>query len=628
MDPLAAQLACACVGGYAQRNYIKLADYLSTELNRPVEVVFGDNLDKVCLQLSGGIPDVIVGKESVVRWDAGQSRLKFIPLCRLTDRQGRTTQTGLFVVRTGDPAVGLPDIAGRRILFGPEDSEEKHGAAIEALGEADVALGGDLEIRGACGDGALEVADSTDPTPPVAVLSGYALPLLEGCGNIEPGALRVLAKTRPVPFITVFVNERIPEAERRSLRDALLGVSARPELLRAMESRDGFVPWISSDWTDWRGPNRDGHTDWLPDRLPPAPVVLWERSLPVPGLGGPAATRDRVILPERDPLDRSDVFRCLRARDGGTVWSLTYESPGCIDYGNSPRATPVIAGDLVYVLGAHGELHCLRFEDGSVVWKTHLVNDLGGVLPTWGYCATPLLIDDLIVVAPGGTHASLVALDGRTGAPRWRTPGAGAAYGSFIAGEFGGCRQIVGYDEATLGGWDPRSGRRLWTLSPPTSGDFNVTTPVSFEGQLLVATENNGARLYGFDSRGRIRPDPVAWNDGFVPETSSPVVVGGRVLGCVDELCSFDLKRGLQAGWRADEGPSTAHMSIVATDRRALVLTLEGELLLVDTGADTPVVLSRQQVFESGAEAYAHPAVGGRRLFLRDDTTLYCLALE
>ena len=44
------------------------------------------------------------------------------------------------------------------------------------------------------------------------------------------------------------------------------------------------------------------------------------------------------------------------------------------------------------------------------------------------------------------------------------------------------------------GGWDARTGRRLWTLVPPHSGDFNVPTPLVHEGRLMVATENNGAR--------------------------------------------------------------------------------------------------------------------------------------
>jgi hypothetical protein len=527
----------------------------------------------------------------------------------------------------GGPVTGKRETF-RRILFGSADSDEKHAAALEALAAAGVPVSQDLETRGSCADGAIEVAEATGAAPPVAVISSYALPLLEGCGNNERGALRVLAETRPVPFITVFCNDRISQDTREALNAALLVVGSQPPLLKAMESRAGFVPWISPDWTDWRGPNRDGHVDWLPDTLPPKLAVLWTRSLLAPGLAGPAATREIVLLPERNPLETGDVFRCFRVSDGQTLWSLSYDAPGSLDYDNSPRATPVIAGETAFLLGAHGELHCVRVSDGFVLWKRHLVKDLGGVLPTWGYCGTPLVTGELVVGAPGGKDASIAALDRQTGTMRWQTPGPGAAHSSLIAGTFGGRRQIVGYDAISLGGWDPHTGERLWTLVPPTSGDFNVPTPVAWRDRLFVATENNGARLYGFDRRGRIHPQPLSINETFCPETSSPVIVGTRVFGCASELRSLTLSGNLEETWRAQDVEPTLHATLMATEQRVLIFTHEGELALVDPTGAEPRTVARQRVLEAGTEVYAHPAISARRLFLRNDTTLYCLRLD
>ena len=44
MDPLARELACACVKGYAQRDYGQLAALLEKELRQPVLIDFSDNL--------------------------------------------------------------------------------------------------------------------------------------------------------------------------------------------------------------------------------------------------------------------------------------------------------------------------------------------------------------------------------------------------------------------------------------------------------------------------------------------------------------------------------------------------------------------------------------------------------
>src|SRR5215207_10483751 len=120
--------------------------------------------------------------------------------------------------------------------------------------------------------------------------------------------------------------------------------------------------------------------------------------------------------------------------------------------------------------------------------------------------------DDLLIVNPGGAGASLVALDCATGRTRWATPGSPAAYAAFICGQFGGRRQIVGYDQDSLGGWDVKTGERLWQLVPPTKGDFNVPTPIAVDGGVAVSTENNGTRLYRFDGSGRIVPEPAAQN--------------------------------------------------------------------------------------------------------------------
>src|SRR6185369_473196 len=106
-------------------------------------------------------------------------------------------------------------------------------------------------------------------------------------------------------------------------------------------------------------------------------------------------------------------------------------------------------------------------------------------LPMWGMCSTPLIVDDLLIVNPGSANASLAALDGATGATRWVTPGLHAAYSAFICAEPGGRRQIVGYDRHSLGGWDVKTGKRLWKVVPPTEGDFNVPTPVAVDGGIV-----------------------------------------------------------------------------------------------------------------------------------------------
>ncbi len=199
-----------------------------------------------------------------------------------------------------------------------------------------------------------------------------------------------------------------------------------------------------------------------------------------PGLGGIAATKDYVILGDRDLEDMGDVFRCYDATTGIPLWTLAYPAIGKLDYGNMPRATPLIHGELVYLLGAFGDLHCVRMATGEVVWMRNLVLDFGVETKLiWGMCASPLIADGKLIVNPGAAHASLVALNPGNGDVIWESPGDKHAYASYICGKFGGVQQIVGYERKTVGGWNLQTGERLWTLTPGTRGRFQCPHPRS-----------------------------------------------------------------------------------------------------------------------------------------------------
>ncbi len=347
-----------------------------------------------------------------------------------------------------------------------------------------------------------------------------------------------------------------------------------------------------------------------------------------PALGGVAATRDLVIVADRDPADRVDIFRCLNA-DGTERWTLRYPAPGQLDYGNSSRATPQISGELAYLSGAHGHLHAVDLATGQIRWKKHFQRDFGGPKDlSWGFCGSPLLVDNRLIVQPGGEAASLVALDPATGEVQWKTPGRPPGHGSFVLANYGGRRQVVGYDNETLGGWDVATGVRLWTLTPPRQGDFNVPTPIVWNDKLFVATENNGARIYGFDAAGIINPVPVATNDDLLPDCQSPVLAGGRLFGLSAGLHCLSAENNLAKVWRDDSKEFREYASLIASPERVLVFTLSANLILFNLNADRFERISELQVFDDEAGFYSHAAIVGSRLYLRGSKSLVCLELS
>ncbi|QDT43711.1 ABC transporter, phosphonate, periplasmic substrate-binding protein [Gimesia alba] len=241
MDPLAAPLSCPCVKGYAQRDYEKLGAYLEKELGRKVEVKFSESLAKVVPDKANQRAYLIIGKQSVVLADAGVLKLKVQGIARLSDLKGSTTQTGLIVVPTKDPAQTAKDLQGYRIFFGPSECDEKHLAAMNILKKAHVSIPEKLEISEACSDGACKILEFDKDVRAAAVISSYAKPLLQGCGTIKKGDLRVVAETKPVPFVTAFVGGDVNTAEQKEISTALMNVVTQPELCKSLESLLGFV---------------------------------------------------------------------------------------------------------------------------------------------------------------------------------------------------------------------------------------------------------------------------------------------------------------------------------------------------------------------------------------------------
>ncbi len=242
MDPLAAPLSCPCVKGYAQRDYDKLGKYLETKLGRPVVVHYSETLTNALAKKTNGKADLIIGKDSVVRSDAAANKVMLTHLAALSGKDGKTTQTGLICVSATDKAATPADLKGYTIYFGTADAEEKHSAATKIFKEFGVELPAKLETCVACTDGATKVIDQAKAGQKVAtVISSYAQPLLEGCGTIKKGDLRVVGETDPVPFIAVFATGSLSPGDRDTVKAVLLAIGTNQNLCTALETKAGFV---------------------------------------------------------------------------------------------------------------------------------------------------------------------------------------------------------------------------------------------------------------------------------------------------------------------------------------------------------------------------------------------------
>jgi len=630
MDPLYKKLACECIKGFAQRDYEALGVFLSARLGRPVEIVPCESLvdaNKRC----GDHVELLVGKQSVIKSQAAKLNVPLRPLAMLSGTDGKTTLTGLFIVRNEDPAKTLADLKGRKMLFGLPDADEKYSAALASLKAAEVPVPAEPETRTACNHAAVDVANKKADA---AVISSYAIRLAEGCGAVEKGSLRVVGETAPVPFVTVFATGRLAAKEDAAIVAALLEVSKDEALKVKLESRDGFLPMPVKregclGWGDWRGPRRDGISDGVPAQLPAKPRFAWRKKTTGPSMAGVAVSLPYVVVADKSSNGDEDIWRCLDAQTGDERWVFQYAAPGKMDYTNAPRATPVICGDKVYLLGAFGRLECLELKTGNSLWSRDLLADFGGKPLSWGFCARPLVDGERLIVGTASPDAALVALNRQTGETLWEAPGNPAGYGGMVAGVFGGRRQIVGCDSKSLGGWNPETGERLWTME---SDSLNVPTPIDLGGRLLVANEGFGARIYAFNSDGTLCDEPQASNDAFKPNATSPVTVNGLLFGFANETLScLDLEKKLATNWSSSRKGADGwgdYASFIGGNGRVLATSVSGWLTLFEADGGGCRQVASLQVFDGAKpEVWSHPALVDSRLYLRSANEVVCLLL-
>ena len=239
MDPLAAPLACDCVKGYANRQYQRLGEYLESRLNKRVQVLWSESLAALVEKDPNLKCDVVIGKNSVVVAHGKKLGVRFRAVASLTDMDGSTIQRGLFVVRSSSTVASMLDLEGYTVFFGPEECDEKWQAPRKLLKELDVHFADNSHSFDACSEAAKALMEATKDAKITAVISSYAAPLLEGCGTIRKGDLRVVGQTGELPFITAFVNESLPAGEQTAIEKSLLEMSD-PELLTVLESAKGF----------------------------------------------------------------------------------------------------------------------------------------------------------------------------------------------------------------------------------------------------------------------------------------------------------------------------------------------------------------------------------------------------
>lgn len=310
------------------------------------------------------------------------------------------------------------------------------------------------------------------------------------------------------------------------------------------------------------------------------------------------ATRDGV-------LTKADVKRNL----GG------YRN----SFGDGPRGTPTVADGRVYVEGGSGDLSCLDAVTGKTLWYVSLTKDLKGGRPGWGYCESPLIYENLVIVTPGGGDGTLAALDKETGEVVWRSAEVkeGAHYASPQIAEIAGVKQIVQFASKDLFSVSLNGQKLLWTYGGANNGTANIATPLIF-GDYVLASSGYGTgtglvKVSTVTSETQ-KADEVYFTKKMANHHGGLVRVGDHFYGFGEGLMCLDFKSG-EVVWK---NRSVGKGSLVYADGMLYCLGEGYEVALVEATPDSYKESGRFKIDNLGRQAWAHPVVANGRFFLRN----------
>ncbi len=384
-------------------------------------------------------------------------------------------------------------------------------------------------------------------------------------------------------------------------------------------------PGAESHWPRFRGPSGQGDT--YRASLPTAwdkdgRGIVWRTKVPGVGNSSPIIWGDHIFLTSSDLKGTERFVHCFDRTTGKLRWTRQAPArppePGVRDKNGFASATPVTDGERVIAFLGSSGLVCYDFE-GKLLWHHELT-----VKTTHGAGSSPLLYKDLVILAQDQNQSDSIFLahDKKTGKKVWQGKRSrGMTWTTPIVVRVGDHDELILAGAETVRGYDPASGKELWSLRGPTS----EVVPAIVVGKDLIysASGRNGPTL-GLrpGGSGDITASHLVWRAvRGGPHVPTPAFAKGRLYTANDTgvVSALDAATGkLIFQERIDDRFSAS--PIVAGD--LLYFPAESGITYVTRASETLEVVARNDL---GSPILASPAVADGRIFLRTEGELVCV---
>ena len=405
------------------------------------------------------------------------------------------------------------------------------------------------------------------------------------------------------------------------------GGQAKAPAAPGAATTDTGSPPTRNDYPQFLGPQRNASVpgirlarDWSRQ----APRLLWRQSI---GAGWSAfAVAGNVAITQEQHGEREMVI-CRDLHTGQILWSHADSTRYATTLaGIGPRATPTIAADRVYTLGATGLLNCLDLTTGAPLWQRDILADNDAEVTIWGVSGSPLVLDSLVVVSAGGTQGrSLVSYHKDTGAFVWGGGSDPKGYSSPQIATIAGVPQILIFNRGSVAAHHPQDGRVLWRREWP-NGTECVAQPLPLPGDRVFVSSGYGigCKLFQIQrhTSDSLQASLVWETTRFKAKFANFVHREGYIYGLDDGiLACLDLRTGQRRWKRGRHG----HGQVILVDDVLLVQAESGTLILVEANPQSYRELARLDALDD--KTWNNPALAAPFLLVRNHREAACYEL-
>lgn len=383
---------------------------------------------------------------------------------------------------------------------------------------------------------------------------------------------------------------------------------------------------FSQTIAQWKGENRNGFfpgTNLLTEWPATGPAMLWHVDNIGDGYGSPIVANNMVYV-----NGETDTVSYLFAFDtsGKLLWKAPngreFSSNASYGYFPGSRSTPTLVGDVIYICSGYGRIACVDAKTGAEKWSTHMVNNLNGIMPEYGYAESLLVDGDVLYCFPGGKETNAAALNRFTGKPIWTSKALSdtASYCSPVLINLPSRKVLVNFTNYYLTGLDAANGELMWFHKQDSvKYKEQCNIPLYEDGYIYyIAADGNGLVKLQLSADGKTIKE--VWRNTDVKNYQNGMLKINDYLYCPDEeqkLKRVDVKTGTVVdSIRVNKG------GIIAADNMIVVYSYNGNVNLVQYNSSGMKVTGKFKCEPGTKEHLAHPAIHNGELYIRHGKSL------